>query len=99
MFYFVSTYFVDIVFRLLDLDKIPKILRTRLYDALSGFGGLTTLILGSGSGGWVPDAYSGKFIHALPNLTRLIHFSLKYDCTPTVLTALSQSCHKTLRHA
>ena len=37
----------------LDLDKIPKILRSRLYTHLPEFRGLSTLILGSGSGGWV----------------------------------------------
>ena len=83
--------------RSLDLDKIPKILRTRMYDSLSGFHGLTTLILGSGSGGWVPDAYSDKFILALPHLKRLAHFSLKYDCTSSVLQVLSESCSKTLK--
>ena len=78
--------------RFLDLDKIPKILRTRMYDHLSRFEGLSTLILGSGSGGWVPDAYSDKFSVALPSLRQLVHFSLKYDCTPNVLKVLSESC-------
>ena len=68
-----------------------------MYDHLGAFRGLTCLILGSGSGGWVPDAYADKFASALPHLKRLVQFSLKYDCTSAVLKALSESCQKTLR--
>ena len=45
----------------------------------------------------MPDAYSDKFIIALPHLKRLVHFSLKYDCTSSVLQVLSESCHNSLR--
>ena len=61
------------------------------------FEGLHTLILGSGSGGWVPEAYSDTILSALPRFNRLQHFSLKYDCTELVLKVLSESCSKTLR--
>ena len=64
---------------------------------MTGFEGLKTLILGSGSGGWVPEAYSDKFLTALPKFNNLQCFSLKYDCTEVVLKVLSESCSKTLR--
>ena len=83
--------------RVLDLAAVPQMIRTRLYGSLRRFEGLHTLILGSGSGGWVPEAYADKFITALPHFDRLQKFSLKYDCTEIVLKALSETCSKTLR--
>ena len=49
------------------------------------FRDLRVLILGSGSGGWVTEAYSEKFLLGIPSMTHLVHFSLKYDCTPSIL--------------
>ena len=46
---------------------------------------LRVLILGSGSGGWVTEAYAEKFLIGIPSMTNLVHFSLKYDCTPSIL--------------
>ena len=83
--------------RALDLASVPQVIRTRLYGSLKKFEGLHTLILGSGSGGWVPEAYSDTILSALPRFNRLQHFSLKYDCTELVLKVLSESCSKTLR--
>ena len=62
--------------KILDLESVPHVIRTRLYGTLSGFEGIHTLILGSGSGGWVPEAYSDKFLTALPHFKKLQHFSL-----------------------
>jgi hypothetical protein len=72
-------------------------IRTKLYGNLPAFKNLTTLILGSGSGGWVPEAYADKFLLGLPHMNHLVHFSLKYDCTENVLQVLSETCGKTLR--
>ena len=83
--------------KVLDLASVPQAIRTRLYGSLKGFEGLHTLILGSGSGGWVTEAYSDKFLKALPQFNRLQHFSLKYDCTEDVLKVLSETCSQTLR--
>ena len=83
--------------RALDLASVPQVIRTRLYGSLTGFQGLHTLILGSGSGGWVPEAYAFKFLRALPKFNKLQHFSLKYDCTEHVLKVLSESCSESLR--
>ena len=83
--------------RALDLDLVPLDIRTRLYGSLTGFQALHTLILGSGSGGWLPEAYSDLFLSALPRFNRLRHFSLKYDCTEIVLKVLSETCSQSLR--
>ena len=83
--------------RVLDLATVPQTIRTRLYGSLKCFVGLHTLILGSGSGGWVPEAYADKFSIALPRFDRLQQFSLKYDCTDIVLKVLSETCSNTLR--
>ena len=83
--------------RFLDLDKVPKILRSRMFHQLSQFVSVTTLILGSGSGGWVTEAYSEQFILGLPHMKHLIHFSLSYDCTGSILQVLSETCRKSLK--
>ncbi len=41
--------------RSLDLAAVPKMIRTKLYGCLDGFSGLSTVCLGSGSGGWVTE--------------------------------------------
>lgn len=83
--------------RELDLDKVPKMIRTKLFSCLSVFRNLRKLILGSGSGGWVTEAFADKFLLGLPHMPLLVHFSLKYDCTVNVLQVLSETCARTLR--
>ena len=73
-------------------------IRTKLYNSLPIFTNLHTLILGSGSGGWVTDVYSEKFAQALPHMHQLVDVSLKYDCNSYFLHTLSETCiAKTLR--
>ena len=43
------------------------------------------LVLGSGSGGWVTDAYNVYFLLGIPKMRHLVKFSLMYDCTENVL--------------
>ena len=43
------------------------------------------LVLGSGSGGWVTDAYNEYFLLAIPKMRHLVKFSLMYNCTENVL--------------
>ena len=83
--------------RFIDLEKVPKIVRSRLFNYLPEFFNTTTLILGSGSGGWVTEAFSEKFIIGIPYMKKLMHFSLKYDCIGNILQVLSETCRKTLR--
>ena len=81
----------------LDLENLPKMIRTKLYNCLPIFKDLRTLILGSGSGGWVTDVYAEKFAVGLPYMNSLVHLSLKYDCTSYFLHTLAETCRQTLR--
>ena len=45
----------------------------------------------------IHSGYEAKFLAALPYITNLVHFSLKYDCTKSILQVLSETCWKTLR--
>ena len=58
-------------FSVLDLENLPKMIRTKLYNCLPLFKELRTLILGSGSGGWVTDVYAEKFAVGLPYMKNL----------------------------
>ncbi len=57
---------------------------------------MRSLSLGSGSGGWVTEAYSEAFSSGLQNMSLLTTFSLKYDCTDELLKTLTETCSKTL---
>ena len=81
----------------LNLENLPKMIRTKLYNSLSIFKDLRTLILGSGSGGWLADVYSEKFAIGLPYMKNLVHLSLKYDCNSYFLHTLTETCKDTLR--
>ena len=72
-------------------------IRTKLYNCLPLFKELRTLILGSGSGGWVTDVYAEKFAVGLPYMKSLVHLSLKYDCTSYFLHTLAETCRHNLR--
>ena len=80
----------------LDLQNIPQMIRHCFFKELHKFSKVTTLILGSGSGGW-GNCYEAKFLAGLPYMKNLVHFSLKYDCTKAILQVLSDTCSKTLR--
>ena len=60
---FAITYYTELLInplrKMIDLTKIPQDLRTWMCRDLSKFSdGINILILGSGSGGVVPEAYS-----------------------------------------
>lgn len=74
-----------------------QMIRTKLYNSLPIFKSLRTLILGSGSGGWITEVYAEKFAVGLPHMHQLVHLSLKYDCNSYFLHTLSETCSKTLR--
>ena len=81
----------------LDLETVPMIIRSKLYSCLQHFESLRSLVLGSGSGGWVTSAYNEYFLLGIPKLRNLVRFSLKYDCTENVLQVLSETAGATLR--
>ena len=60
---FAITYFTELLVhpsrKVIDLTKIPHDIRAALCRSLDKFGdGINTLILGTGSGGVVPEAFS-----------------------------------------
>ena len=62
---FAITSFSELLFtphrKVINLEKVPQGLRSQLYGNLDRFGNeIHTMILGSGSGGMVPEAYSEK---------------------------------------
>jgi len=79
------------------LDQVPQILRNKLYSHLTQMPNLTNLNLGSGSGGSVTDAFEDRFLAGVAVLDKLQLFTLRYDCTSSILKVLSQTCSKTLR--
>ena len=61
------------------------------------FENLRVLVLGSGSGGWVTEAYAESFLLGIPKMKHLVKFSLLYDCTENILQARhserNESCY------
>ena len=80
----------------LDLTDVVKMLRSHIFDILPSFSGLTTLKLGSGSGG-VSDIYHEKFLSGVRAMLHLVHFSLTYDCNDAIIAALAAKNGNSLR--
>ena len=64
---FAITYFTELLVhpsrKVIDLTKIPQDIRAALCRSLDKFGdGINNLILGTGSGGVVPEAFSETII-------------------------------------
>ena len=64
---FAITSFSELLFtpfrKVVDFEKVPQDLRSQLYTNLDKFGNeIHTMILGSGSGGMVPEAYSDRIM-------------------------------------
>ena len=76
--------FIDLILndrlRNLNIGDISKILRTGLYEKINKFTGLSSLTMGSGSGGW-SNMYVDKFangIKTMKHLGKRKTFGLKY---------------------
>ena len=72
-------------------------IRIPLFNQLSEYKNLTKLILQCGSGGLVTDVFTDKVKLGLRHMNNLVHFSLKYDCTDSILQVLAENCWKTLQ--
>ena len=81
----------------LNLERMPKMIRIPLFNQLSEYKNLTKLILQCGSGGLVTDVFTDKVKLGLRHMNNLVHFSLKYDCTDSILQVLAENCWKTLQ--
>ena len=81
----------------LNLERMPKMIRIPLFNQLPEYKNLTKLILQCGSGGLVTDVFTDKVKLGLRHMNNLVHFSLKYDCTDSILQVLAENCWKTLQ--
>lgn len=80
--------------RIIDFDKLPKMLRTSFYQQFSKLTGLEWLSLGSVSGGWKTYEMEAFLVDGLKSMENLVHLCLNYDCTDRVLRVLTRNCQK-----
>ncbi|XP_023335840.1 uncharacterized protein LOC111707070 [Eurytemora carolleeae] len=76
--------------RKLDLEKVPRVLRTDLLINLPRLSGLGELYLGYGAGN--PERMDRYYSEGISKMRTLTHFSLKRNCTDRIIELLSKSC-------
>jgi len=86
----------------LDVDKLPKMLRSNLLRNITEFEGLRTLEFGSSTGDMTMHLQQGASMYlticeGIGRMTRLVHLSLKYNCTVDILDALVTACKNTIK--
>ena len=77
----------------LDVEKMPKLVRSSLLRNLSKFQGLKRLEFGSSTGDMTIHIQKGASMYAticdgIGKMNHLVQFSLKYNCTQEILLAL-----------
>lgn len=72
----------------------PKIMRHVLYKNLHVMTGLEVLDLGSGSAGWKTSGIEKMIIQGVSAMPNLTSFTLCFDCTDSIVTAVGQNCPK-----
>ncbi|XP_012262664.1 uncharacterized protein LOC105689879 [Athalia rosae] len=72
----------------------PKIMRHVLYKNLNAMTGLEVLDLGSGSAGWRTSGIEKMIIGGVSSMPNLMSFTLCFDCTDSIVTAIGQNCPK-----
>ena len=85
------------LYSLVDLEERLQPVRNRLYGKLSSLSGVKVLLLGNASHGYTPDMFKHNFLSAVENMTRIVHFSLHFDCFDELVHRLSENCSQTLR--
>lgn len=78
--------------RAIEFSCWPKIMRHALYDALLDMTGLEVLDLGSGSAGWRTSNIEKIIVNAVRRMTRLVSFTLCFDCTDNIINAVCENC-------
>ena len=78
---------------LLDVEKMPKLIRSSLLRNLKKFQCLKSLQFGSSTGDMTIHIRQGASMYVticegIAGMNHLVHFSLKYNCTPDILKAL-----------
>ena len=86
----------------LDVEKMPKLVRSSLLRNLQKFEGLTSLEFGSSTGDMTIHIQKGASMYSticegIGKMNHLVHFSLKYNCTQDILTSLLNA-RNTLKH-
>lgn len=80
--------------RTIEFSLWPKIMRHVLYKNLHAMTGLEVLDLGSGSAGWRTSGIEKTIIHGVSAMPNLTSFTLCFDCTDSIVTAVGQNCPK-----
>lgn len=80
--------------RNLGFDSVPKMMRHLFYTNLCKFTGLTSINLGSMSGGWKTNDMEPIILKGLSNMNNLTSLTLNYDCTNHILERLNENCKK-----
>ena len=86
----------------LDVEKMPKLVRSSLMRNLKMFEGLKSLEFGSSTGDMTIHIQKGASMYqticeGIGNMNHLVKFSLKYNCTDEFLVALLNA-KNTLKH-
>ncbi|OAD62896.1 hypothetical protein WN48_07357 [Eufriesea mexicana] len=85
---------VDKHLKRIEFSVWPKIMRHVLYNKLPNMTGLEVLDLGSGSAGWKTSDIEKVIINGIIAMPNLVCFTLCFDCTDNIITALVQNCKK-----
>ncbi|GBP64108.1 hypothetical protein EVAR_8477_1 [Eumeta japonica] len=75
-----------------SIDSIPKMMRSVFYVKLHKLTGLTSLNLGSLSGGWKTADMEQSIIKSLKTLHRLKNICINYDATDNILRCIEKNC-------
>ncbi|XP_046413949.1 F-box/LRR-repeat protein 7-like [Neodiprion pinetum] len=78
----------------IEFSVWPKIMRHIFYKNLHVMTGLEILDLGSGSAGWKTSGIEKMIIQGVSAMPNLTSFTLCFDCTNSIVTAVGQNCPK-----
>jgi len=81
--------------RVLEVDTIPGVLRVDLLLNLARMTGIRHLSLGNGT--MDPEAMERLAVEAFSKMHHLSHFSLKRNCSDTIILVLTKSCRHSLQ--
>lgn len=78
----------------IEFSLWPKVMRHVLYRNLHAMTGLEVLDLGSGSAGWRISGIEKMIVCAVSMMPNLTSFTLCFDCTDSIVTAVGLNCPK-----
>lgn len=83
--------------RTIEFTAWPKYMRQIFYNNLYYMTALQVLDLGSGSTGWRTADTERIIVNGVSNIPNLMSFTLCFDCTDNIITAVSHNCKKLQR--